>query len=241
MRSDPARLVQEWLEQAKTEGLLHSRGRFTIDAEAAVHLAGIGKLGLCDVPLLLLAGAVEAGSRYFRVHGNGNVRFSWEGPAGPSAEVAHSLLAAARVDLRWDERGFELPYGFTDYLGPLSQRGRHAPLELIWGNRLISAGASSPRMLVTPRRRGRLVLVDRGVDFTFPATFPGMDIVAWVDPLPGSPWPRQLLWSDKLRAVIVRIAKALHELPSTAQTLPNAETPGCGGSGTSSAAARAHR
>lgn len=208
------RLVQEWLEKNRSQGLLHSRGRFTIDRDAAQQWGNVDKLALSDVPLLLLAGAVEGGSRFFRVHGRQNLRLSWEGPAGPSAQVAHSLLCAARIDSLWDQQGFELPPGFRDYLDPLAQRGRHAPLTLIWGDRVVAEGApEGSRMLVRQARGrdGRLTLVDRGLDFAFPAAFASLDIVAWVDPLPGSPWPRKLLWSKQLETQIVRIARALQQ------------------------------
>jgi hypothetical protein len=208
--SDPARLVQEWLETNCSQGFLHSRGRFTIDQEAAQALGNLAKLRLSDVPLLLLAGAVEGGSRYFRIHGRQNLRFSWEGMAGPCGEVALSLLRAARIDLCWEQHGCELPSGFRDYLEPLAQRSRHAPLSLIWGDRVLTQRASGgSRMVVRSARGGQLTLVDRGLDFTFPAAFPGLDIVAWVEPLPGAPWPRQLLWSPRLESQIVRIAQAL--------------------------------
>jgi hypothetical protein len=213
VNSDPARLVQDWIEQTQAEGILHSRGRFTVDPNGAADLGGLARLRLSDVPLLLLAGAVEGGSRYFRVHGERNLRLSWEGPAGSCGEMAHSLLVAAQVDFRWNDAGFELPCGFSDYLGPLWQRGRHAPLKLVLGRRLISGDTAGPKMRISPRREGRLILVDRGIDFTFPAAFPGLDIVAWVEPLPGCPWPRQLIWSEQLRSQIVRIARALRDVP----------------------------
>ena len=212
MASDPAGLVQEWLDAVQGDGLLHSRGRFTIDPESAQEMAGLVELQLCDVPLLLLAGAVEGGSRYFRVHGADNVRISWEGSAGPSGGVAHSLLVAAGVDFHCDQAGFELPPAFADFLDPLLERGRHAPLKLVWGNRLLQDGESGSRIMVTSRPgSGRLTLVDRGVDFLFPAAFPDLDIVAWVSRLPGAPWPRHLLWSLALRKELGRIGRALQE------------------------------
>ena len=212
MASDPAGLVQEWLDGVQDDGLLHSRGRFTIDPQGAQEMAGLARLQLCDVPLLLLAGAVEGGSRYFRLHGADNVRLSWEGAAGPSGGIAHSLLVAAGVDFGCDQNGFELPPFFADLLGPLLERGRHAPLKLVWGNRLVHEGTPGPRMIVTPMPGpGRLTLVDRGVDFLFPAAFPNLDVVAWVFRLPGAPWPRHWLWSSALREELVRVARALQK------------------------------
>lgn len=212
MRSDPAGLVQEWLDTTQSDGLLHSRGRFTVDPICAGQ-AGLSALRLCDVPLLVLAGAVEGGSRYFRVHGSNNVRMSWEGEAGPSGGLAHSLLVAAQVDFSWDQHGFDLPPAFTDYLDPLFERGRHAPLKFVWGNRILSEGSAGPRILVTPALgSGRLTLVDRGIDFVFPAAFPDFEIVAWVGKLSGAPWPRQLLWTSALKHELHRIANALSRL-----------------------------
>lgn len=206
--------MQDWLEGSESYGLLHSRGRFTIDTTSAQTLAGLPALEMHDVPLLLLAGAVEGGSRYFRIHGSENVRLSWEGSPGPSSELARSLLAAARVDFDWEEqRGLELPPVFADYLSPLAERGRHAPLKLVWGDRLIAQGSEGSRLLVSRcRGSGRLTLVDRGIDFPFPAAFAGLDILAWVEPLPGAPWPRQLLWGPRLAHQLGRIAQALSGL-----------------------------
>lgn len=216
VESDPAQLLQEWLQESRGEGRLDSRGRFTMEQGAAGRLAQIARLTLSDVPLLLLAAAVESGSRYFRVHGERNLRFSWEEPAGPSGEVAHLLLRQTGVDVGWDQRGLELPSGFRDYLGPLWDRGQHAPLTLVWGNQALGQGATSGgRMLVRRASVGRLTLVDRGIDFGFPAAFPGLDIVAWVDPLPGWPWPRRLVWSPKLKTQLARIARGVHSLSAS--------------------------
>jgi hypothetical protein len=202
-------MMQDWLQQSQSEGILHSQGRFSLDPDSAESLAGIARLTASDIPLLLLAGAVQAGSSYFRVYGRENLRLSWEGPTGPCGQMAHSLLTSGRIDFRWERDGLELPPAFWEYLDPLSRRCQHAPLDLIWGHRCISRAASGHRMVVTPKQSGRLLLVDRGVDFIFPAAFRGLDIVAWVDPLPGAPWPRRLLWSEALRHQLSRIARAL--------------------------------
>ena len=201
--------LKRWLTEQAAAGT-HSAGSFSIDAQAAER-CGIPALRLHDVPLLLLAAAVEGGCREFRISDFENLQFRWDGPLGASWEIARSLLEHHKVDAVRTEHSLELPPFFAERLEPLSRRCRHAPLNLRWNGNLIASGHPEAQLLITPSPRARLILVDRGIDFLFPGAFQGLDIIAWVPPLPGAPWPRRLTWGKELYSVIRRIVETIEE------------------------------
>lgn len=199
--------LDQWLE-AELLGQLAYPGTFTVDALGADR-HGFSQLDSTDVPLLVLAGAVEANSRYFRVHGGRDVVLSWEGSLGPSGLLAYSLLENFQVDISVESERLVLPPLFWDLLTPLRRRWHNAPLQRIWGNKELQSGTPRNTMSVSPSRESRLVLVDRGIDFELPTAFPGLEVTAWVGPLPGAPWPTQLAWSPALRTALRGIDAAL--------------------------------
>ena len=201
--------LKRWLAEQSAGGT-HSAGSFSIDAQAGER-CGVPALRLHDVPLMLLAAAVEGGCREFRISDVDNLRFRWDGPLGPSWEIAQSLLEHHNIDANRTEHSLELPPFFAERLEPLGRRCRHAPLNLSWNGSLIATYQSGPQLRITATPRARLILVDRGIDFLFPGAFKGLDIVAWVPPLPGAPWPRRLTWGEELYAVIRRIVETIEE------------------------------
>ncbi len=183
---------------------------FTVEREAAQRHGFLG-LGFSDIPLLLLAGAVEGDCTWFRVHGQRDLMFSWDKPLGPCGERAQSLLTHSGVDARRETLNLELPGEFWDYLNPFQKRTGHAPLSLIWGDRVTVAGRPGYRATIQPSSRPSVTLVDRGIDFPLGAGFDGLDIVAQVKPMPGAPWPRRLVWGPEIEAVLREIAAVVEE------------------------------
>lgn len=201
--------LEQWLAQQRV-GTPESEGRFSVALQAGER-SGLPALRLYDVPLLTLAAAVEGGCERFRVRSGFAPRLEWDGRLGPSWEVAASLLRAHRVDAALGSGRLDLPPFFSERMEPLARRCRHAPLRLWWNGELLCSRRSVPAVQLTRSRRSRLVIVDRGLDFLFPAAFPGLDIVAWVPPLPGAPWPRRLAWGRDLEATIRRIVTTIQD------------------------------
>lgn len=202
--------LEDWL-CSQSVGSKESQGRFSLDPDGA-RRAGVCTLHLHDVPLLVLAAAVEGGCQAFAVNDHASPRLEWRGSAlGPSAELAAGLLAAHGVDAAWSDRRLDLPPFFFDRLGPLARRCRHAPLALYWNGLQIAAPCAVPAVKITPSSQARLLLVDRGIDFHFPAALPGLDVIAWVPPQLGSPWPRQLTWGPTLATTIRRVLETVRE------------------------------
>lgn len=214
MNVDPARMVEQWIQESQREGHLHSQGRFTLDPGGAEQ-AGLQQLRLCDVPLLMLAGAVEGGSRFFRLSAERDISLTWQGQLGPSGDLAISLLRQAGVDAAVRPHTLLLPPFFEDLMDPLRARGGHAPLQFVWGHRVVSRPSGGSKMVLKASRRPRLILVDRGVDFELNGGFAGLDVVAWVEPIPGAPWPRKLLAGPALETQLVRIARGLRDAKQT--------------------------
>ncbi len=175
------------------QGRRESTGTFTVAPDPS--------LGLSDVPLLMLAAAVEGNSPYFSVRGH--LRFEYA-LLGPSARLAQAILRREGVDHEFREGALELPPAFEDFLEPLARRSRFAPLDLWWGDRRQPAWTHAVVV-----RRGSLSVVDRGLEFSLPLDLP---IVAQVPPLPGAPWPRCLLWGVELER---QVALILGEGPSS--------------------------
>ena len=201
---------EQWLS-TQSLGLRESAGRFSIDPDGA-RRSGIPPLQLHDVPLLVLAAAIEGGCQAFGVHDGDSPRFEWCGPElGPCADLAASLLAAHSVDAAWRPGSLELPPFFSDRLGPLARRCRHAPLTLFWNGARVTEPVAVPSVKLTVSPRSRLLLVDRGIDFVFPAALPGLDVIAWVPPQLGAPWPRQLAWGPTLASTLRRVLETVQE------------------------------
>lgn len=201
--NSPATSISQWLED-QSRGLSSSGGAFSVHLRKAERLGGYKTLSLSDVPLLLMAAAVEGESTYFRLHGARNCLFSWDGQAGPSFDTALSVLRRERIDHEaLDRQGIELPEAFRDFLGPLFRRCRHAPLSMIVGNRVQWTNTSTAVAWLRSSNSPRFVLVDRGIDFELPFVLPNLEIVAQVSsPLSGGPWPVCLVWNKELGSLV---------------------------------------
>ncbi len=210
--SSPPTSISQWLEDQR-KGLSSSEGTFSVHLPKAERLGGYPRLGLSDVPLLLMAAAVEGGAGYFRLHGTRNCRFSWDGQAGPTLDLALSVLRHQRIDHEVVQRqGLELPEAFRDFLDPLFRRCRHAPLSMIVGNRVMWSNAPGQGVWVASSTLPRLSLVDRGVDFELPFAFPNLRVVARVgSPLLGRPWPLSLVWNEELRSLVEDLGESLNQ------------------------------
>lgn len=202
-----------WLEEQKL-GLTSFPSGFSVHSRNAHRHAGIPTLQLADVPLLLLAGAVEAGSSWFSLEGERNCRFSWERPAGPALDMATKILSRERIDFRALGRTtVDLPEVFWDLLRPFYQRCRHAPLTMIRGGRVLWAHDSGNGIWALRSPHPELILVDRGIDFALPCCFPGFRVVARIqESLQGSPWPLRLVWDQKLAELVKRVGLQLNAL-----------------------------
>ena len=124
-----AKTLEQWL-QNQASGLSASTGTFSLNSGKAQRLGGYPSLQLSDVALLLLAGAVEGRSSYFRVRGGKNCLFEWDGSTGRSGEAATELLLRENVDHETGAGFVELPEFFWDLLESFYRRCRHAPLNV---------------------------------------------------------------------------------------------------------------
>ena len=199
--------MEQWLQQFSQNAETRDRS-FTVHPRRAEHYTGALPLRLCDVALLLLAAAVEGGSSYFRIHGQRDCLFSWKGAAGPSLQAALSVLATEGVDyVLEDSQTLILPDLFREFLEPFFVRTKHAPLSVIVGDRKVWGGLPERGVWARGSRTPGLVLVDRGVDFSMPFAFPGLQVVASVEPLAGAPWPRRLVWNHILEQQVRQTAR----------------------------------
>ena len=203
--------IDDWLSK-QSLGVVEEGNPFTVHTTRAERLGGYPPLQLCDVPLLLLAAAVEGGARWFRIHGRHNCRFSWDLPAGPTLETALSILADQKVDFRCEDRQqCEVPEAFRDLLLPFFRRTTHAPLSVILDDRVLWSKPAGKMVWSRPSSCPALTLVDRGVSFEMPFAIPGLQMVARVRPLSGAPWPIRLAWDKVLQDSV----KDLVDLPHT--------------------------
>lgn len=203
--------IDQWLKE-QSKGAVEFGKTFTVHAARAQRLGGYPPLQLCDVPLLLLAAAVEGGARWFRIHGRHNCLFSWDAPAGPTLEKALSILRVERVDFQCRDRStLEVPKAFQDLLEPFFQRTTHAPLTVVLYDRLLWSNPAGNGVWSRAAEMPRLTLVDRGIDFPMPFAFPGLQMVARVRPLNGAPWPVSLAWDTVLHDCV----RDLVDLPHT--------------------------
>lgn len=200
-----AKTLEQWL-QNQASGLSASTGTFSLNSGKAQRLGGYPSLQLSDVALLLLAGAVEGRSSYFRVRGGKNCLFEWDGSTGRSGEAATELLLRENVDHETGAGFVELPEFFWDLLESFYRRCRHAPLNVVVGARLLAPPTTRPKM--TPSRQPELILVDRGVAFECPFAFPDRKLVyPLAEPLVGAPWPKRLVFNDGLLKLVAEIAR----------------------------------
>jgi hypothetical protein len=204
----PTTSVAQWLEDQK-DGLSISGGSFSVDSWNARRLGGYPSLGLSDVPLLLMAGAVEGQSSYVRLHGARNCLIEWDGQAGPAYDLALSVLHTQGVDFRAvDRRAVELPEVYWDLLEPFYLRCRHAPLSVVRGDRLLWSHQPGNGVWAVTTNRPRLLVCDRGVDFELPFALPGLKVVSRVaSPLLGNPWPIRLVWNDELVQTLLEVTR----------------------------------
>lgn len=201
---------ETWLEQLATAtGHRESQGQFEVDS-VGCHRAGVTLPGLAEVPLLVLAAAVEGGSRHFALGGESDLYLAWDGKTGPSFSAATNILTHHDVDFRAETHSIALPGVFRDFLTPLWHRCQFAPLSVLWDGREVARpDAAGFRYQLSPSSHARLIVVDRGLAFQLPVAFPGWDLVVWSpEPLPGNPWPMELRWSLALRSLL---KKALEE------------------------------
>ena len=203
--------IDDWLSE-RSRGAIEVGRCFTVHSARAERLGGYPPLQLCDVPLLLLAAAVEGGARWFRIHGRQNCLFSWDAPAGPTLGKALSVLSSENVDYRCDGKHHcEVPEAFRDLLSPFFQRTTHAPLSVVLDDRLLRSNPAGGIVWSKPSTHPAMTLVDRGVSFEMPFALPGLQVVARVRPLNGAPWPIQLAWDNVLQDCV----RNLIELPHT--------------------------
>ena len=203
--------IDDWLSR-QSGGPIEEGNPFTVHPARAERLGGYPPLQLCDVPLLLLAAAVEGGAGWFRIHGRHNCLFSWDVPAGPTLGKALSILRSENVDHRCDgKQQCEVPEGFRDLLAPFFQKTTYAPLSVVLDDRVLWSKPDGEMVWSRPSARPALTLVDRGVSFEMPFALPHLRVVARVRPLNGAPWPIQLAWDKVLQDCV----RNLIELPHT--------------------------
>jgi len=184
-------------------------GRFTVDLVAQRRHTDGEQFRLSDVPLLILAAAVEGRATGFQLRVSRNVEFYWDGKTGPSLAVAEALLRAHEIDFRRDSHAFALPHWGKEFLGEFFLRSLHAPVDIYLPNGRMRKKTNPGTLTVVHSRQPSLILVDRGLSFECPFAVPGVSIVAVLSKsLKGSPWPRNLIFDEELRRVLKSVVEA---------------------------------
>lgn len=183
---------------------------FTVNLDRQGRYSHLEELTPSDVPLLLVAGAVEGGAEHVVLDYRNGLRFRWNAPAGPSLKVALAVLQSLRMPYRWSATEVVLPPIMAELLNAFFLRCRHAPLHIHLPDGRILGGKTPDTLEVSGSRTPSLTLVDRGVSFPCPISFPGLQVVAHLkEPLGGAPWPRNLLFDRNFRTALRRLHASL--------------------------------